>query len=106
MEVEEVGEESEEDFEPPPAKCSNLVEEEEGEDQSKVRILRDKKSTEDDKSPLELCLEYLQKILQRSANYFWNISKILKCNSFSRYLLISLLDLYSLILLKIIIKAL
>jgi len=37
----------------------------ETEDDARVRILRDKRNADDDKSALHYCLDYFQKILQR-----------------------------------------
>jgi len=49
----------------PVAKRLHLDEDDE-DDHLHVRSLREKKSNEDDKTPLQLCLSYLHKILQRS----------------------------------------
>lgn len=60
----EDGEDSEEEMEPVPKRLH--LDEDEEDDHLHVRNLREKKSNEDDKTPLQLCLNYLHKILQRS----------------------------------------
>lgn len=59
----EEGEDSKEEDEPTPKRLQ--LEDEDDEDSLHVRNLREKKTIEDDKTPLQLCLDYLHRILQR-----------------------------------------